>query len=295
MKIKLPLLLVVSICLMSCSMNKAFLQPQKIPVTTKKVKIKSEKDTLVFNFGDNFQPTITNLKNTAIDLDFTIESVVFKSSNGNKLNGWFLKPKKVKPLITLIHFHGNAGALLSQYQAIAPIIKHGFQVFIFDYSGFGFSEGKATRDNVLTDGLSAVDFVLTRQEVKNTKIALYGQSLGGHLAAVVAEKRQNNIDALIIEAAFTSYKAIGNKKVPLLGSLLTNQKYSALESIKKYTKPVLVIHSTEDKIVPFVMGKNLFESANNPKEFFEIKGKHIYGILDYSEEIANKIKKLLVK
>lgn len=292
MKKKTTLLFVLGLLFVSCSMNKSFLKPQKIPIAAKKAKIISEKDTLVFNFGENYQPTIKTLKNIDVNLDYTIESVIFNSSNGNKLNGWFIKPKNIKATTTLLHFHGNAGALINQYQAIVPLIKHGFQVFIFDYSGFGFSEGEATRDNLLVDGLAALDFLLTKTEIKNTKIALYGQSIGGHLAAVIAEKRQNDIDGLIIEGGFTSYKAIAGKKVPLIGSILVKQNNSAIESIRNFNKSVLIIHSTEDKVIPFSMGKKLFESANEPKNFYEIKGKHIYGVIDYSEDIANKIKNL---
>ncbi len=286
----------------SCSFNFMFLVPDKISKNTKQIKVLNrEKDTVVISYsGSNFQPMFIKNKDTVQD-DFTIESVVFKSTNGNNLNGWLIKPKNTAPEITLLHFHGNAGNLLSQYKAMTPLIKNGFQIFLFDYSGFGFSEGKATRKNVLLDGLSALDYIKTRDDVKETKIVLYGQSLGGHLAAVIGEKRQNEIAALVIEGAFSSHNDIAAHTARqlylpgFLGRLFVQHGYCAKQSIVYYKKPLLIIHSTEDEIVPFYMGEKIFSLANEPKEFYEIKKCHICGPKYYSDEISEKIKKMLLR
>jgi dipeptidyl aminopeptidase/acylaminoacyl peptidase len=266
-----------------------------MPVGTKKIRIKTETDTVIVSFsGNNYQPTFLKNGNDTIDLGFTIESVVFKSANGNKINGWFLKSKNITSTITLLHFHGNAGCLFSQYQTMTPLIKNGFQIFMFDYSGFGFSEGKAKKEDILIDAFSALDYLKSRQDVKNTKLIIYGQSLGGHLSAVVASQRQNDIDGLVIEGAFSSHKDIAANTLGIFGRIIVNEKYSAVKSIKQYKKPLLVIHSTEDKIIPFRMGRKIFENANLPKEFFEIKGKHILGPKYYADEISVKIKSMCI-
>ena len=287
-------IILIIVLLTSCSFNKLFLQPTKVPVDTRKMSMRAGTDTTVVLFsGDKHQPTFLKDGKDTLDLGYTIESVVYKSANGNLLNGWFLKPKNQTATITILHLHGNAGFLLSQYGAMSPLIKNGFQIFLFDYSGFGFSEGKATKKNVLIDALSTLDYVKSREDVKNTKLVLYGQSLGGHLSAVVCTKRQNDIDALVIEGAFSSHKDIGAHTVPVLGRLLIKQSYSAKRSIKDFHKPLLVIHSTEDKVVPFYMGKRIFDAANSPKEFYEIKKCHICGPSYYSDEISQKIKGML--
>ncbi len=286
----------------SCSFNFMFLVPDKMPNEIKLIKsLDSSKDTVFLYYsGNSFQPTFIKNKDT-VQRDFTIESVVFKSSSGNSLNGWLLKPKNTVAEITLLHFHGNAGNLLSQCGAVSPLMKNGFQIFLFDYSGFGFSEGKATRKNVLLDGLSALDYVKSREDIKNTKIILYGQSLGGHLAAVIGEKRQNEIAALVIEGAFSSHNDIAAHTARqlylpgFLGSLFVKHGYCAKQSIVNYKKPLLIIHSTEDEIVPFYMGEKIFSLANEPKEFYEIKKCHICGPKYYSDEIAEKIKKMLLR
>jgi fermentation-respiration switch protein FrsA (DUF1100 family) len=167
---------------------------------------------------------------------------------------------------------------------------------MFDYSGFGFSQGKATRDNVLTDALSALDYLKTRQEVKGTKLVVYGQSLGGNLAPVVASKRQNEIDGLVIEGGFSSYKDMAAKRFGFLGRILIAEKYSAMKSIKTYKKPLLSMHSPQDQTVPFDLGKKLFDNANEPKTFFEMNKRcHLCGSIYYSDEISQKIKNMLSK
>ncbi|MCL2436346.1 MAG: alpha/beta hydrolase [Lentimicrobiaceae bacterium] len=297
MKIILTILTVL--LLTACSFNKLYLQPTKLPqIPPDKEEItitaSTKNDTTLVVFqSKTFQPTFFNTKNDTLKHDFTIESVVFKSENGNSLNGWFIKPKNFTPTITLLHFHGNAGFLLSQFQAVAPLLKYGFQIFVFDYSGFGFSEGKATRRNVLIDGNSALTYLKSRDDVKNTKLVIYGQSLGGHLSAVVAQQREAEIDGLVIEGAFSSHKDISAVKAGFLGRMLVSEKYSAYKSIQTYKKPLLVIHSTEDKIIPFKMGQKIYNSANEPKEFYEIRKCHICGPTFYADSISAKIENMI--
>jgi len=299
MKKFLTLILIV-LLLTSCSFNKLYLQPAKFPqIPPDKEKVimtaRNKNDTTrVIYQSKTFQPTFLNTKNDTLKRDFTIESVVFKSENGNNLNGWFLKPKNLTPTITLLHFHGNAGCLLSQYKLMTPLLKYGFQIFIFDYSGFGFSEGKATRQNVWTDGNSALTYLKNRDDVKNTKLVIYGQSLGGHLSAIVAEQREADIDGLVIEGAFSSHKDIAAKKLGFLGRMLVNEKYSAYKSIQTYKKPLLVIHSTEDKVVPFKMGQKIYNNANEPKEFYKVTKCHICAPEFYGDSISSKIKNMLL-
>jgi hypothetical protein len=271
-----------------------FLRPDKAPPEAKSLKFTTAKDTTIVYFSpETHQPTFTKSGRDTIDPGFTIESIVFESSDGNKLNGWMLKPKKNFCGITLLHFHGNAGFLLSQYQLMAPLVKNGFQVFMFDYSGFGFSTGKATRKNILPDALSVIDYVKARPDVQKTKLVLYGQSLGGHLSAVAAEKRQSSVDGLVIEGSFSSDKDAAASIAGIFGRIFVKQTYSAKKSIAQFHKPVLIIHSSEDKTIPVYLGKKLFAAANDPKEFYEIKKPHIYGAVFYPGEITQKIKNML--
>jgi len=295
MIIKYILLLTTLTLFTSCSFNNIFLHPTQVPPNAKTLTLTAENDTTVVKFSaDNYQPTFLKNGKDTIDFNFTIESIVFKSSNGNKLNGWMLKPKNKIPTITLLHFHGNAGFIISQYRTMTNLLNYGYQVFLFDYSGFGFSEGHATRENLLLDANSALSYVKSRTDIKDTKLVIYGHSLGGHLSAVVAEQRQTDIDGLVIEGAFSSHKDIAAKRAGFIGRLLVSEKYSAYKSIRAYKKPVLVIHSTEDKVIPFNLGQKIYQNANAPKEFYEIKECHMCGPLFYADSISQKIKKMLI-
>lgn len=289
------IILTLIFILCSCSFNKIFFKPDKYPRNLGEIKIKMPDDTITIFFSKQIhQPTFTkrNGKDT-VQLNYTIESVLFRKANGDTLNGWFLKPKNQQAKITILHLHGNGGSLLRQYKAISPLIKNGFQILLFDYSGYGFSHGKPTPKNVLADANSALDYLKSREDVKDTKIIIYGQSLGGHLSAVVAAQRQNDIDGLVMEGAFSSPKDIAARMVPVIGRIFVRQRYSAKKSIKNYHKPLLLIHSTEDKVIPIYMSQIIFKSANSPKEFYEIRKCHICGPTYYPDEISAKIKEML--
>jgi uncharacterized protein len=280
----------------SCAYNSKFLSPRKYDAGTRTITVeKTKTDSVVAVYsGGNYQPAFLKNGQTPVEADYTIESVLFKSSNGNQLNGWMLKPKGNAVTHTLLHLHGNSGSILSQHVPMKSLLKKGFQVFVFDYSGYGFSEGNATRANLLTDGVAAVDYVKTRDDVKNTKLVIYGQSYGGHLAACVAAKRESAVDALVIEGAFSNHKDIaanGAKKfVAFMSRIFVKEIYSGTRAIQKFHKPVLIIHSSEDKVIPFAMGQKLYGKANSPRQFFEIKGAHLAGAALYTNEIAEKIK-----
>ena len=292
--IRLRHTLVISLLLLSsCSFNKIFLRPDKLPQMDKLV-LPGNGDTSVMYFeGKNFQPVVKDTKGNLKQLEYTIESAVIKSKSGNNIHGWFLKPLNMTPDVTLLFLHGNAGNVLSQFAFVKPLVKHGFQVFLFDYSGFGFSTGKATVKNAKLDANSALAWLKKRPEVAATKFVIYGQSYGGHLSFPIAQENEKQVDGLVAEGAFSSQKDMAAYSGGIFGRIIVKQHYSALRSIKKFHKPVLIIHSTEDETVPYYMGEKLYAAANQPKSFYEIKGRHIYGPLEYSDSIANKIRNML--
>lgn len=283
----------------SCAYNNKFLRPAKYSNNTKKITLnKSNKDSTIVTYnGTPYQPVFLKNGIDTINIDYTIESVLFTNRAGNKLNGWMLKSKTIASTYTLLHFHGNAGSILGQFSAIKPLLTQGFQIFVFDYSGFGFSEGSVSRKNLLTDGIDAVAYLKTREDVKSKKLLLYGQSYGGNLSVCVAAKTQNNIDGLVVEGGFSNHKdlsALGAKPfIAFMSRIFVKELYGATKQIKKYNKPVLIIHSSDDKVIPIAMGKKVFEKANSPKQFFEVKGEHLTAPEKYTLEIAEKIKKMV--
>jgi len=230
---------------------------------------------------------------------YIVEEVSIHSTLNKKLHGWFLKPKAKKIVGTVLQLHGNAGNISNHYTLIEPLVNEGFQVLVFDYQGYGKSEGKPSQQNVLNDALNVLHYLKTREDVKNTKFILFGQSLGGHLSCVVAAKEQHLIDALVVEAPFTGHELMAMHVVhnagfsPWIGKALIDSKYNAIDYIDKVKVPKLFIHSTEDDVCPFYMGKQLYEKAVSPKEFWEIKGGHILASQLYSPEFVEHFKKII--
>lgn len=246
-----------------------------------------------------FYAPYTKIVNTPDTSIYNVEEINFKASDGKILNGWFLKPKTKTIVATVLQLHGNGGNISYQYQFAAPLIKAGFQVMVFDYEGYGKSEGKPSQEKVLDDGIQAVHYCKNREDVKGTKLILFGQSLGGHLSCVVAAKEQANLDALVVEAAFTGHERMavyvgGQHSAPKwLAKMLVPSKYNAIDYIDKVMIPKLIIHSTEDETCPFFMGKELYEKAIEPKSFWEIKGGHIQASHLYGEEFVKRFMDLI--
>ena len=284
--------LIFLLLLVNCQVNKVLL-PTKNAIDKREFKWEEGKDLIELKVaGENLQPYYFKNKDT-LQHDFTIKSYYFKTESGRKINGWLLKSKTEVPKISVFALHGNSGNLNSQYRRFIELTKYGFQIFLFDYSGFGYSEGKSTRENAVEDSFSVFDFFKNLDEIKNKPKIIYGQSIGGNFSIPVAARYQDDIEGLVLEGTFISFNAIANRKVPLLGGLVIKENDDNRLNLKNFKKPVLIIHSKNDKLIPLEMGKQLYENANEPKEFFEIDRPHISGISYYSKEISEKINKMI--
>lgn len=272
----------------SCQMNKIALQPWRNSLDKKEFAWKEGNDSLKMKIsGENLQPTFFK-NNHILEKGFTIKSFYFKTKEGRKLNGWLLKSTTEEPKASIFALHGNATNINVHHQNFADLTKNGFQIFIFDYSGFGFSEGNSTRKNALEDAFSAFDFFENLDEIKNTPKIIYGQSFGGNLAIPVATENQQNIEGVVIEGTFMNVKNIANNYIPVLGGFVISNNYNNKQNLKNFKKPILIVHSKEDRVVNFKLGKQIFKNANPPKEFLEIDKPHINGIKFYHNEISKK-------
>ena len=197
------------------------------------------------------------------------EDCWFKTEDGVQLHGWFLRV--TDPIATLVMSHGNAGNISHRYPILQALQKSGFNVFMYDYRGYGRSEGSPGEDGVYKDGRAAYDFVTQRHDVDQKKIILFGTSLGGAVAVAVAQQRKTS--ALILEATFTSAKEMARVHYPFLPvQYMMRTEFNSIEKIRTIHVPILFIHGSIDGIVPLKLGKRLYEAANEPKEFYEIAG-----------------------
>jgi pimeloyl-ACP methyl ester carboxylesterase len=291
------LLLVVIVSASSCSFNKQFYHPKalKTPIDII-ITHDNTGDTLyAMRIVSHKQPPLfITPKGDTIDFDYHIENVLFSNKQEDTLHGWFISPKDtVPPKATLVFLHGNGGNILSYLSLVFPFVKMGYQAFIFDYSGYGFSNGEPSRSNVLFDANAAVKLISHRRDVKGTKLLLYGQSLGGHLAPTVANMNNEVVDGVILEGAFSSHKDIAAQSAGFIGRVMVREAYPAKNAVKVLHKPILIIHSINDKVIPVSMAKTLFENANEPKDYLEIDECHICGPLYYANEIDKRISTLM--
>lgn len=200
-------------------------------------------------------------------------------------------------IATILILHGTGGNLSSWSTVAKTLNSYGFQSFIFDYQGYGNSEGKATHQNVYDDALAALSFIRDSLIEPDKKIVLLGFSLGGNLAIKIAAENQGKIDALITEGAFTSHEDIALYYTPKLlkpiVKALVKNTIDGKTLIQSIDIPKLIIHSREDEVIPFEMGKELYELASEPKEIWETKGNHLRSLKLYETEYVLKIKNLI--
>ena len=212
---------------------------------------------------------------------FKYEDVDFASTDGTHLHGWFL-PAKGKADFkerkgTVVFSHGNAGSLGHHIGFVLWLAEAGYNVFMYDYRGFGKSGGEVDRSGMIEDAKSAFKYVANRPDVDAKKLISYGHSLGGAKSvAAIVEGKIIGLKAIVIDGTFASYQAMARLVGGQFGADLITDEFSPKDFIGKVTgTPVLVIHGDHDEVVPFIQGKQLFDLANEPKTFFEVKdGSH---------------------
>jgi len=200
-------------------------------------------------------------------LDF--EDVCFESRDGLKLNGWFIPAGGAR--YTVLFCHGNTGNMSHRIKKAVFFNKLGYNVFMFDYRGYGNSKGSPSEGGLYKDTKAAYDY-LRERGIAADAIVGYGESLGG--AALIDLARDNEMRGLILESAFSNAKDIAKALYPYAPSWFISSKFDSAEKIKSIKTPKLMIHSANDNIVPFGLGEKLFRAAAEPKTMLRIRGEH---------------------
>lgn len=202
----------------------------------------------------------------AFGIDY--ENVYFDSSENHRLHAWHMKTKAKKVKGLVLFFHGNAQNLSSHALSIQWITKYGYDVFIFDYRGYGLSQGTPNLEGVHQDGLHAFKKAKEIQKKRGAKkFVAMGQSLGGNILMQTLPAHEESVDYVVLDSTFTSYKEIAFEKlkevwflwpVSPLAYFLVSDSHSPEDNIAKFKKPTLVIHSKADQVIPYFMGEEIY-------------------------------------
>jgi fermentation-respiration switch protein FrsA (DUF1100 family) len=204
---------------------------------------------------------------TALGLSF--DDVWLRTEDDLRLHGWYL-PVPDAALVVLV-CHGNAGNISHRLDRVLLFqTKLKASVFLFDYRGYGKSEGSPDEEGTYADGRAAYQH-LRERGYDPGRIVLFGESLGAAVAVQLAQERP--AAALVLESPFTSIPDMAAAVYPFLPlGRLVRTRYDNLEKIPSLRIPLLILHGTRDRTVPFEQGERLFEAASEPKRFAAISG-----------------------
>ncbi|HZF38729.1 MAG TPA: alpha/beta hydrolase [Blastocatellia bacterium] len=202
------------------------------------------------------------------------EEVWVKVANGQRVHGWFLRAMNQPAIATVLHCHGNGGNLSNVVWVAQELTRHGFDTMIFDYRGYGRSDGRLTDEwGLYADAEAVYDHLVRVRGVKAERLTLYGQSLGTTAAIDLASRLP--CGALIVEAGLSSASDMGRVSFPWLPRQLHFMAKNRFESARKIANvkcPALITHGTNDAVIPVDQGRKLYESARDPKRLIIVEG-----------------------
>ncbi|VFQ46968.1 alpha/beta hydrolase [Desulfoluna butyratoxydans] len=234
--------------------------------------------------------------------DRPYEEVSFESIDGTRLTGWFIASSQAVPFGTVIHFHGNAANISNHYGFVEWLPEAGFNLLLFDYRGYGDSEGKPGRRGVFEDSVAALKYAASRPDVDPSRLIAFGQSLGGaNAVAAAAATPDVPLKGVVVDSAFFSYRSIARDKIGLipvlkwlkwpLSFVMATNGHSPGPVIERLSPtPVLIIHGTKDRVIPYDHGRRLYDAAASPKTMWTVKGGvHTDALMTWREIYREKL------
>jgi len=220
-----------------------------------------------------FFPT-RQLERTPAQYDLEYQDVWLAVSPGERLHGWWI-PAKQPDAPVMLYFHHNAINISANVSQALQFHKFGYSIFLFDYRGFGRSEGKfPTEAQVYEDAQAAWNYLVQERRISPDRIIIYGHSVGGAIAIDLAAKHPE-AGALVVQSSFTSMRDM-TKRFGLYWlfpvEFLLRQHFESLEKMKSVRMPVLIITGTEDLQISVAMGDRLYEAAPEFKQLIVVQG-----------------------
>ncbi len=207
-------------------------------------------------------------------LGLGFEDVAVRAADGPIIHGWYVPLASTSPVI--LFCHGNGGDIATRLDKLRRLRAAGASVLLFDYRGYGRSTGVPTEQGTYADAEAMYAWLVDVKKVPPERIVFQGESLGAGVATELAVRHK--AAGLIFESGFTSALDMGRRLFPHLPvKLLLVYRYDNASKIGRVDAPILVLHSPQDDIVPFEMGRAVFAAAREPKRFVELTGDHNRG------------------
>jgi fermentation-respiration switch protein FrsA (DUF1100 family) len=199
-----------------------------------------------------------------------LEDVWFQAADGAKLFGWYVDAGEDRPVI--IWCHGNAGNIVHRLDNLRFLFQRDLSVFLFDYRGYGRSQGsRPTEEGLYLDAIGAHDYLTRVRLIRPERLIIFGRSLGAAVAGDLALRKPAS--GLILESPFPSVEAVAKfyyGGLPL--HWLLGAEFRLIDRVPALSLPKLVIHGDRDDIIPIELGRQVFEAAKPPKSFHLIPG-----------------------
>ena len=264
-------------------MNKFFYISLLLTLTTYLIIL-----TYIYLFQRNLLYHPLNNDYQGDEIIFDYNEIFIQNNEDIKLKAW-LHEKDLINKKTIIFFHGNAGNLKNRNYKLNELSKLDINFLIIAYRGFSGNQGKPSEQGLYEDARSALDW-LKIKGVKEKNLILYGESLGTAVAIETAQSK--DLAGIILESPFTSMVELAQKYYPFLPvKFLLKDRYETIKKLPNINSPLLVLHGKLDNVVPFSMGKKLFDEANEPKfKYFINNDDHM---VRYDQKLLSEIKKFI--
>ncbi len=198
-----------------------------------------------------------------------LEEVWFPSPDGKKLFGWYVEQQA--PSAVLLWCHGNAGNMTHRLDNLQALYRLGLSVFLFDYRGYGRSQGRPSEEGLYLDALGAHEYLTQVRRIRPERLVIFGRSLGAAVAGSLAAQRAAR--GLLLESAFPSIEAVARYHyMGLPVHWLLGAAFRLDERLPHLSLPKLFVHGDRDDIIPIELGQRTFEAAKPPKEFYIVRG-----------------------
>jgi fermentation-respiration switch protein FrsA (DUF1100 family) len=236
-------------------------------------------------------PTRT-LQATPQDIGLDYETVRLETADGEQLHGWYVAAQNARA--TLLFCHGNAGNISHRLESLRIYHELGLNVLIFDYRGYGLSTGKASEAGTYRDADAAWRYLLDERGLAPQDIVIAGRSLGAAVAADLASRAEPA--AVVLELAFMSVPAMAAEIYPWLPPGLPGlYRYDTRAKLAQIKRPLLIVHSRDDEIIPYAHAETLYAEAARPKQLLELQGGHNDAMLASRAGYVHGLEQFLVR